>query len=178
MIDILKEKKVIFFDVGYTLNYPPSGDWLFTRKCKEMIGEKIHKFSQADWNEAVEKGFAYLDSNHLITNSEEEYEQFIHFYAEIAECLNLELTERQIKEIAYDRTFNMDNYAMYEDTIEVLETLEKTHKLGVISDTWPSIEMQLETLGIRKYFTTTTYSCFLGTFKPDKRMYIDRKSVV
>ena len=27
MIELLKDKKVIFFDVGYTLDYPLSGDW-------------------------------------------------------------------------------------------------------------------------------------------------------
>ena len=30
MPDILKDKKVIFFDVGYTLDRPASGDWMFT----------------------------------------------------------------------------------------------------------------------------------------------------
>ena len=30
MIDLLKDKKVIFFDVGYTLDAPASGDWKFT----------------------------------------------------------------------------------------------------------------------------------------------------
>lgn len=33
--EILKEKKVIFFDVGYTLDYPASGDWMFTQKFIE-----------------------------------------------------------------------------------------------------------------------------------------------
>ena len=31
MIQLLRDKKVIFFDVGYTLDRPASGDWLFTR---------------------------------------------------------------------------------------------------------------------------------------------------
>ena len=56
---------------------------------------------------------------------------------------------------------------------EVLETLSKTHRLGVISDTWPSIQQQLEYLGISKYFSFETYSCYVGVFKPDRRMYAD-----
>ena len=32
MLEILKDKKVIFFDVGYTIDYPASGDWIFTNK--------------------------------------------------------------------------------------------------------------------------------------------------
>lgn len=27
MLEVLRDKKVIFFDIGYTLDYPASGDW-------------------------------------------------------------------------------------------------------------------------------------------------------
>ena len=43
----------------------------------------------------------------------------------------------------------------------------------MISDTWPSIGRQLEYLGIAKYFSFETYSCYVGVFKPDRRMYLD-----
>lgn len=36
MIELLKDKKGIFFDVGYILNYPASGDWMFTKKMMDM----------------------------------------------------------------------------------------------------------------------------------------------
>ena len=32
MLDLLNDKKVIFFDVGYTLDKPASGDWMFTNQ--------------------------------------------------------------------------------------------------------------------------------------------------
>lgn len=173
MIEILKTKKAIFFDVGYTLDYPASGDWMLTNKFYEIAGERFYKCTKMDVQNAKDKSFEYLNNNHLVANSEVEYEQFAHFYSEFSDFLDLGLTKEEIGEIAYDRTFNMKNYVLYPDALEVLENLSKTHKLGIISDTWPSIEPQLETLGIRKYFSSTTYSCFLGTFKPDKRMYID-----
>lgn len=31
----------------------------------------------------------------------------------------------------------------------------------------------MSAIGVAKYFSTFTYSCFLGTFKPDERMYRD-----
>ena len=43
----------------------------------------------------------------------------------------------------------------------------------MISDTWPSIGRQLEYLGIARYFSFETYSCYVGVFKPDRRMYLD-----
>lgn len=173
MIDLLKNKKAIFFDVGYTLDYPASGDWMFTDKFREIAGENFCGYNESEIEEAKNKGLKYLKDNHLVLNTEEEYKQFIYFYNEISRFLSLGLTENAIKEIAHDRTYNMKNYILYPDAPQVLETLAETHKLGVISDTWPSIEQQLDTLGVIKYFSSTTYSCYLGTFKPDKLMYTD-----
>ena len=41
MIDLLKNKEVIFFDVGYTLDKPASGDWMFTNNFLELAGDKL-----------------------------------------------------------------------------------------------------------------------------------------
>ncbi len=54
-----------------------------------------------------------------------------------------------------------------------MERLRGSYKLGVISDTWPSVETILRHGGIYDYFDTLTFSCFLGTYKPDERMYLD-----
>ncbi len=173
MIEILRGKKVIFFDVGYTLDYPASGDWMFTKKFYELAGNKLNKHSPEKIQKAIQNGVDYLDKNHLIKSVEEEYRQFVQFYSAISENLTLELTKEEINTIAYDRTYNTKNYIAYPDIKEVLETLSKSFKLGIISDTWPSIEQQLESIGVRDYFSFCTYSCFLGVFKPDKRMYLD-----
>ncbi len=173
MIELLKTKKAIFFDVGYTLDYPASGDWMFTNKFYELAGENFYKHSEAEIQNARNRSFEYLENNHLVMNVEEEYNQFVYFYGEISRFLDLGLTETETREIAHDRTYNMKNYVSYPNVAEILETLSKTHKLGVISDTWPSIEQQLQSLSILNYFSVSTYSCYVGTFKPDKRMYID-----
>ncbi len=173
MIELLKTKKAIFFDVGYTLDYPASGDWMFTNKFYELAGEKYYKYGEAEIQNARNRSFEYLEKNHLVRSLEEEYNQFAYFYGEISRILDLGLTEIEIREIAHDRTYNMKNYIFYPNVAEILETLSKTHKLGVISDTWPSIEQQLQSIGILDYFSVSTYSCFVGAFKPDKRMYLD-----
>ena len=67
----------------------------------------------------------------------------------------------------------MDNYVIYSDAKNVIQTLSKTHRLGIISDTWPSIENQLRSLDVLQYFSFATYSFSLGVFKPDRRMYLD-----
>ena len=173
MIELLKDKKVIFFDVGYTLDAPASGDWVFTKKFLELAGERMKLHSEEEIREAKEAGIRFLNQDHLLTTVEAEYLQFVRFYTIISEMLQLGLTGEEREEIARDRAYNMENYIPYPGIREVLETLGKTHKLGVISDTWPSIEPQLEYLGVSKYFSFTTFSCSLGTVKPDRRMYLD-----
>ena len=66
-----------------------------------------------------------------------------------------------------------DNYRLFPDTIDTLEALSGKYRLGVISDTWPSIVPVLENFGILSYFSCVTYSYTLGTYKPDPRMYRD-----
>ena len=173
MIELLKDKKVIFFDVGYTLDHPLSGDWMFTNKFYELADDKLHKYSSEEIQSAKNHCLEYLEKNHLVRTVEEEYCQFIHFYSEISRNLNLDLTEVEVKEIAFDRTYNMKNYIVYPDAKKVLEILSGSFQLGIISDTWPSIEQQLCSIGVAEFFSTFTYSCFLGTFKPDERMYRD-----
>lgn len=173
MLDLLKGKSVILFDVGYTLDYPLSGDWLFTKKFLEVAGEKFARCSTEEIEKARAYAWLYLKDHHLLPDLEAEKAAFIRYYGDIAEYLNLDLTPEQIKEISYDRATNMGNYVAYPDAIKVLDTLRKTHKLGIISDTWPSIDPQLRELGLYDYFESFTFSCDLGTFKPDERMYLD-----
>lgn len=178
MIEALDNKKFIFFDVGYTLDYPASGDWMFTKKFYNIVGDRLSVHSVDEIQKARELSLRYLEHNHLVKNTEEEYHQFIRYYSDISKYLELSLTEEEIQVIAYDRTNNMNNYVAYKDVKEVLEVLSHSYKLGIISDTWPSIEQQLCAIGIRDYFSTSTYSCELGKFKPNEELYKDalRKS--
>lgn len=173
MIQELRDKKVIFFDVGYTLDMPASGDWMFTNRFLEEAGDRLKLCSSEEVSRAREAGLRFLSDHHLVTTEEAECDQFYRYYSIISDELDLSLSEEQRMLIARDRTYNMQNYLPYPGIREVLETLGRTHRLGVISDTWPSIRPQLEYLGINRHFSFRTFSCFLGVFKPDPRMYLD-----
>ena len=173
MIDQLKDKKVIFFDVGYTLDMPASGDWMFTKRFLEEAGDVLKRRGRDEISRAWEAGLRFLAGEHLVTTVDAEIDQFYRYYSILSDELNLGLSEEQRKRIARDRACNMENYVPYPGIREVLEKLSRTHRLGIISDTWPSIEQQLEYLGVAQYFSFTTFSCYLGVFKPDPRMYQD-----
>ena len=173
MIHLLRDKKVIFFDVGYTLDMPASGDWMFTNRFLQEAGNRLKICNEQRISQAKKAGLLFLTQNHLITTVEAEINQFFQYYSIVSDELDLGLSEDQRKEIAEDRACNMNNYIPYPGIHEVLDTLSKTHKLGIISDTWPSIEQQLDYIGVSHYFSFGTFSCNLGVFKPDSRMYLD-----
>ena len=173
MLDILRDKKVIFFDVGYTLDMPASGDWMFTGRFLEAACEKLKQRTETEIQRARDAGLRFLDNDHLIKTVEAEIQNFFDYYSIISNELDLGLSVKERDQIARDRASNMKNYIPYPGITEVLGTLSKTHKLGIISDTWPSIEPQLEHIGVSQYLSFTTFSCFVGVFKPDKRIYLD-----
>ena len=173
MIQLLQNKKVIFFDVGYTLDRPASGDWVLTNRFLKEAGDRFKACSEDEIQKTKGTVLQYMAEHHHMTTVEAEISHFYRIYSIISDALDLGLSEKQREEIALDRACNMENYLPYPGIQEVLETLSKTHRLGVISDTWPSIDKQMEYLGISKYFSFETYSCYLGVFKPDRRMYLD-----
>ena len=48
MLKQLKDKKVIFFDVGNTLDRPASGHWMFTNRFYEVAAEATLFFADCD----------------------------------------------------------------------------------------------------------------------------------
>ena len=173
MISQLRDKKVIFFDVGYTLDAPASGDWMRTGKFLGLAGAQLKQRGETEIRKAEEDALRYLTQNHLVKTVDEEIRQFTRYYSILSDELRLGLTEEECGQIAEDRARNMKNYVPYPGITEALSTLSLTHRLGIISDTWPSIERQLEYIGVSGYLSFCTFSCYVGVFKPDRRIYLD-----
>ncbi len=70
-----------------------------------------------------------------------------------------------------DRVYNEANYVFFEDAKMTLEALKEKYKIGVISDTDPSIIRVLKNAGIYDYFDHLTLSYELGESKPSFVMY-------
>ena len=79
MIQELRDKKVIFFDVGYTLDMPASGDWMFTNRFLEEAGDRLKLCGSDEVNRAREAGLRFLEQNHLVTSVEAECEKFYRY---------------------------------------------------------------------------------------------------
>lgn len=172
----LKNIKGIFLDLGGTLLYPPSGNWSFSNLAYQYFPKE--KLSAPAARAAVDQARAELEKDHLVGSIEEEYEKFYRYYESLAGAMpELGLTQAELKIITDDKVYNKpDNYCLFEDTAATLEALRGKYRLGIISDTWPSIVPVLELFDILKYFDCITYSYQLGVFKPDPRMYQDALS--
>jgi HAD superfamily hydrolase (TIGR01509 family) len=57
--------------------------------------------------------------------------------------------------------------AVYPEVVEVLKYFKaRGYRMGVISDTSPSLQLTLEAVGLNKYFTSFTASSLVGAGKP------------
>jgi putative hydrolase of the HAD superfamily len=165
--------KGIFLDFGWTMAYPITKNYWLPQKALEFINlARLAAIPEARRNEAFTKSMEYLDNNHFIITETEEFDQFKEYYRILAGYLpELAVTEEIIEIIAYDKVFNDKNFIFFDDTIETIKKLSEKYKLGIISDTWPSLERILKNVGIYDCFYAKTFSCFLGTYKPDPKMY-------
>lgn len=165
---MLKPVEGIFLDIGWTLMYPPSGSWMLSIKAKELLKGIPQEQIQAVQDRCYQK----LDDNHLVLTVDDEYRQFLTFYTELYGSFpELGVTPQQIKAITDEKVYDDEVYTFFDDSMETVRYLAGRYKLGIISDTWPSIERVLKRFGYRDYFSHITFSCALGVFKPHENMY-------
>lgn len=174
----LHDIKGIFFDLGGTLIYPPSGSWMFSDLAYRYFPRD--KLSEPSAQAAMDRASRRLDENHLLHTTDGEYAQFYEYYKTVSDALpELGLTDKDLRAVTDDKVYNKaDNYGIFSDSVETLKAVYGKYKLGIISDTWPSIVPLLEHFDILKYFDCITFSFELGTFKPDRRMYEDALSKI
>ncbi|NLE26955.1 MAG: HAD-IA family hydrolase [Clostridiaceae bacterium] len=166
--------KGVFLDLGWTLFRPVNSDWFINQKVLEFTTlDTIKSLPQDKRTSVFDKALKYLDDHHRLTTEDEEIEQFTQFYTIIAtELPELGINAEQAERIAAFKVFDTSNYVFFDNVKETLLRLKQKYKLGVISDTWPSADRILRRGGVEDLFDTKTYSCHLGTWKPDKRMYL------
>ena len=171
--------KGIFFDLGWTLVYTPSGDWEFTQPAQKLFNWEVYQSLPKERTAAVRKeANDYLEAHHHISTLEEEYDRMLQYFTIVAQKLpELGATRQDIEATALEKVYQSQHtYNLMEDAIPTLEALKGRCKLGIISDTWPSIVPGLERFGILPYFDAITYSFQLGCFKPNPRMFQDALS--
>lgn len=162
--------KAIFFDRDGTLTYfnPEKEAWRDER-IKAWSGKKLelpydkmmNLFSLA--SNGKSPWYKNLDD-------EREFNKRYYYHLLVGEGITENLEERAT--LLFDELWCNNDRLLFPETIETLEYFySKGYKMGVISDTSPSLEYSLQQLGIAKYFTSFTASSIVGAGKPSPKIF-------
>jgi putative hydrolase of the HAD superfamily len=161
--------KAIFFDRDNTLTYG-------NPEKKKWRNEKIESWSGKEFEFDYDKMMKLFDKakypeNGLKTiEAEIEFEKRYYYQMLLNEGIYEELEERA--DMLFKGLWCNNDRLLFDEVIEVLEYFKnKGYKIGVISDTSPSLQLTIEQLGLQKYFDSYTCSDIVGVMKPDPAIY-------
>lgn len=157
--------KAIFFDRDGTLTYFDKNKELWRDR---IIGEWSGKPFELPYEKMMNLfNLASQGRNPWYKTVDDERAFFRRFYRYLllGEGIEDDLDKRA--EILFSELWCNKDRVLFPETVEVLEFFHRNgYKMGVISDTSPSLEYTLLQLGIAKYFTSFTASSLVGAGKP------------
>lgn len=157
--------KAIFFDRDGTLTY-------FNSKKEAWRDNTISEWSGKPFELPYEKQmslFALASEGkkpwYKTIDDEQEFFRRYYRYLLIGEEITENIDDRA--DLLFGELWCNGDRVLYPEAIEVLEYFyNHGYKMGVISDTSPSLEYTLKQLGIAQYFTSFTASSLVGAGKP------------
>ena len=157
--------KAIFFDRDNTLTY-------FVKKKEDWQNRMISEWSGKPFELSYDKMMTLFDRAsegrkpwYKTIEDEQRFFERFYKYLLIEEGVTEDIDNRAA--LLFSELWCNEDRALFPETIEVLEYFySHGYKMGVISDTSPSLEYTLQQLGIAKYFTSFTASSLVGATKP------------
>lgn len=167
---------IIFFDSGYTLNYPKTGNWFITPQTKEILGIDLMSIDKDTITKTIHKIINVLEYEKVNTLSQE-IALFTIFYEKLLSSLGYSYALHQniYKELSYDLVTNTNKYAFYDEVPQLITQLSSNYNLGIISNAWPSLRRIYSYNNLDKYFSVFLISSELGILKPDLTIF--RKAI-
>lgn len=161
----LKKFKAIFFDRDGTLTY-------FTTEKETWRDKQISCWSGKPFEFDYDKMMSLFQLAsegrkpwYKTLQDEREFFKRYYYHLLIAEGVTEDVENKA--ELLLNELWCNGDRALFSETIEALEYFKnRGYKMGVISDTSPSLEFTLQQLGIAKYFTSFTASSLVGAGKP------------
>lgn len=165
----------VFFDLGWTIVKPASGDWNFNPLFFEMYPQFTIADTRSErWQAAFRKAYQPFRDRPYMENVREQIQRWTAFYETFLEMMDIVYDTADAEKLAVDISTNDHNMLEIESASTTLKILKKQNfKLGIISDTWPNIVTQLSFLQLDSYFDFHTYSYECGTLKPSPMLYQD-----
>lgn len=157
--------RAVFFDRDGTLTYfnPEKNTWrdniiqLWSGKKFELSYDKMMALFKLAAN----------GKKPWYKNVEEEKEHFKKYYYHMLAGEGVTENLEEKAELLFTELWcNNDRLPFYDATEVLAYFRKKGYKMGVISDTSPSLELTLQQLGLADYFTSFTASSLVGAGKP------------
>ncbi|MEW8994293.1 HAD family hydrolase [Clostridium sp.] len=164
--------KAILFDSGRTLNLPSTGYWFITPNFFNILNEPGFQFKDIELEQAMNKACDIIGKILLVKTEEDELNMFKEFYEIVLKEIEYpNINERIIDLLARDNVYNDEKFLFFDDVEPELQRLKKKYILGVVSDTWPSLERVFINKNLRKYFSTFVMSSIYGSYKAEKILF-------
>ena len=157
--------KAIFFDRDGVLIHgnPRKREWM-SNIISQWSGKAFEEVSYEKMMDLFH--LASQGKKPWYRNIDDEREFFKRYYRHLLEGEGITEDLEQRSGLLFDELWCKSG-VLFPETIEVLEYFHsRGYKMGVISDTSPSLEYTLKVLGIAKYFTSFTASSLVGAEKP------------
>lgn len=158
--------KAIFFDRDGTLTYfnPEKEKWrdLILESWSSKPFELPYDKMMALFMLAAEGKSPWYKT----VDDEREFNKRYYRHLLIGEGISENIDERAL--LLHNELWCNNDRLPFPETVEVLEYFKsKGYKMGVISDTSPSLELTLQQLNLAQYFTSFTASSLVGAGKPN-----------
>ena len=157
--------KAVFFDRDGTLTYqnPVKEAW-FIRQVEAWSGRSF----TLSYEKMMELfGEASKGRKPWYRNVEEEKQFFQRYYWYLLKREGVEEEVEERANLLFSELWLNHDRCLFEETEEVLSYFaQHGYRLGVISDSAPSLELSLQALGIGHYFSSFTASSIVGAGKP------------
>lgn len=168
----MSNAKAILFDSGRTLNVPSTGHWFITPNFFNIINKSSVSCKKELLEKAMEKACSYINEISFVKTEEEEFNMFKEFYEIVLREINYpDINNEIIELLARDNVYNDDKFLFFKDVEPSLIKLKEKYLLGVVSDTWPSLERVFINKNLRQYFSTFIMSSVYGSNKSEKILF-------
>ena len=178
----MKPIRAVLFDSGEVLMRPiapadapqeqPWRKYFPGPNFEAMVRAKYPATKLEGLDDAILLGMEELDRLHTqpIWTLEEETEHFAVFYRILLNALGVS-DPGLAYELARDRVYEPE-IEPYPDALEVLQRLHDSGLImGVLSEAWPSLDLNYRRLGLREYFRAFIISANHGILKDDPKLF-------
>jgi putative hydrolase of the HAD superfamily len=164
--------KAILFDSGHTLNMPRTGHWFITPNFFSIIDNSKFNYTEEELDKALESAYVHISQTLLVETEEQEFNMFKKFYKiALKEIKYPNINDEIIELLARDNVYNDEKFLFFDDVESALMKLKEKYLLGVVSDTWPSLERVFTNKNLMQYFSTFVMSSIHGSNKAEKKLF-------